>query len=239
MAFINLLHNGYQGKLGETVGQKWKNQRTVRTYNPHNNSKSKAQLTQREFYKTLITAASWAYPSRNNFPSSASKSMNSFNYYSRILNTILKKGVIGGQFLYTDVFNREDICHPYRYYMDGYYYLFVTVPASIETVYLKDYKLVTIFNRNRNTQRYEPVDIAFNNVGAPRQFKAGTTAQTFRRGFLWRIDQFPSYNGELFVAVARKKGSKWEYSGIFDMRGVSRNDWANFETPVPPLTVIS
>ena len=50
MAFINLLKNGYRGKLGETVGQKWKNELTLRTYQGTNNSKSEAQLTQRAAY---------------------------------------------------------------------------------------------------------------------------------------------------------------------------------------------
>ena len=58
MAFINLLKNGYRGKLGETVGQKWKNELTLRTYQGTNNSKSEAQLTQRAAYKELISMSS-------------------------------------------------------------------------------------------------------------------------------------------------------------------------------------
>ena len=209
MAFINLLHNGYQGKLGETVGQKWKNQRTVRTYNPHNNSKSEAQLDQRARYKDLITAASWAYPTRANFPKPKGKSMNEFNYYTRILQEVIKNGVPGGKFLYTDVFSRNDICHPSRYYLGGNYFLFIAVPQSVETVYLRDYKLVIFLNLNTNIGKYVPIDITFPYGGSPRQFKDGKTNQPLQRGFLWRMEGLPTYNGDLFAAVARRKGTKW------------------------------
>ena len=85
MAFINLLHNGYQGKLGETVGQKWKNQRTVRTYNPHNNSKSEAQLQQRTKYKENLEIATTFYPSAVNLIVPKKKPMNRFNFYTSII----------------------------------------------------------------------------------------------------------------------------------------------------------
>lgn len=85
MAFINLLHNGYQGKLGETVGQKWKNQRTVRTYNAHNNSKSEAQLEQRDSYRQIIKDASLAYPYNMGFEYVKTKGMNKFNAFTSLL----------------------------------------------------------------------------------------------------------------------------------------------------------
>lgn len=85
MAFINLLHNGYQGKLGETVGQKWKNQRTVRTYNAHNNSKSEAQLEQRDNYRQIIKDASLAYPYNMGLEYVRTKGMNKFNAFTRFL----------------------------------------------------------------------------------------------------------------------------------------------------------
>ena len=238
MAFINLLHNGYQGKLGETVGQKWKNQRTVRTYNPHNNSKSEAQLQQREFYKMLITMSSQAYPTRVNFPKSPIKSMNDFNYYTSFLKKVEDSMIRGSRFYFIDNFKRRDICHPTRYYLGGAYFFFICVPDDVETVYLKDYKLVIVYNLNANIGEYVPVDINLNFAGAPRQFKDGQTTQQFKRGFLWRMEGFPTYNGTLYGAIARKKGSKWEYSGIFDLRSTVRTDWDKFELPVPPLTVI-
>lgn len=90
MAFINLLHNGYQGKLGETVGQKWKNQRTVRTYNPHNNSKSEAQLEQRDSYKTTIETASSCYPFLFGAQYVKPKKMNKFNAFTSTIDRIYR-----------------------------------------------------------------------------------------------------------------------------------------------------
>ena len=239
MAFINLLHNGYQGKLGETVGQKWKNQRTVRTYNPHNNSKSESQLKQRGFYKELITIASEAYPTRLNFPKSPIKTMNDFNYYTSLLYKIKNSMITGGRFYFIDNFKRGDICHPTTYLMNGGYYLFICVPDDVETVHIKDYKLVVIYNLNSLTGKYQQVEINLSYNGLVRQFKAGATTQQFKRGFLWKVDRFPAYRGVLYGAIARKKGYKWEYSGIFDLRNITRNDLANLEAAVPPLTVTS
>lgn len=83
MGFINLLKNGYRGKLGETVGQKWKDQLTVRTYQGTNNSKSPAQIDQRAHYKTLIQEAAVYYSffvtSRRIQP----KGMNKFNLFTQ------------------------------------------------------------------------------------------------------------------------------------------------------------
>ena len=51
MAFQNFLSGGYIGKLGETVGQRWRNKRTVRVHVPHNTSKTPLQMTAREQFK--------------------------------------------------------------------------------------------------------------------------------------------------------------------------------------------
>ena len=88
MGTINLLKNGYQGKLGETVGQKWKNQMTVRTYQPTNNSKSEAQLDQRAHYKELITDASKLYSISRGWPKNAVNNMNPFNLFTSVLEQV-------------------------------------------------------------------------------------------------------------------------------------------------------
>ena len=238
MAFINLLHNGYQGKLGETVGQKWKNQRTVRTYNPHNNSKSQAQLTQRGFYKELITLASTAYPSRNNFPKSPSKKMNGFNYYTRIIKKMNDITFEPRKSYPVDIFSTKGICHPTRYRLDGQDYVFIVVPQSVETVSVKDYKLVVIFNRNYRTKEYLHADIMLSNIGEPKQFKLGYSLFHGRRGFLCKIENMPSYATVTMVSVARRKGPKWEYSEVFDLDGRQNVYNDSFETVTPPLTVI-
>lgn len=183
--------------------------------------------------------ASKAYPTRVNFPKSPVKRMNDFNYYTSFFKKINDLFIRAGEFYFIDNFKCRDICHNTRYLIDGNYFLFIRVPDDVETVYLKDYKLVIISNQNILTGEYEPVNITFPYGGEPRKFKDGKTSRQGKRGFLWRIDNFPTYNGYLFGAVARKKGTKWEYSGVFNLRGAARIDWDAFEAPVPPLTVIS
>lgn len=82
MGFINLLKNGYTGKVGETVGQKWKNTLTLRTYNEHNNSKTEAQLNQRDIYKENISQSSIAYSTLVGVNKSVAKGMNLFNLFT-------------------------------------------------------------------------------------------------------------------------------------------------------------
>lgn len=88
MAFINLLHNGYQGKLGETVGQKWKNQRMVRTYNPHNTSRSQYQADVRNSYKKIIGIASDCYPYLFGAQYVNPKNRNRFNAFTSAMHKI-------------------------------------------------------------------------------------------------------------------------------------------------------
>lgn len=88
MGFINLLKNGYRGKLGETVGQKWKDQLTVRTYQAKNNSKSEAQLEQREFYKKVIAYASELYATSRNLVLPPNTKMNKFNFITSLATKV-------------------------------------------------------------------------------------------------------------------------------------------------------
>lgn len=92
MGFINLLHNGYRGKLGQTVGQKWKGELTLRTYQEHNNSKSPAQVDQRNHYKTLISEASAHYPALYTTFNIKPKGMNYFNMFTSFWEKTKKYG---------------------------------------------------------------------------------------------------------------------------------------------------
>lgn len=130
MAFINLLHNGYQGKLGETVGQKWKNQRTVRTYNAHNNSKSEAQLEQREFYKEVITEASGYYATSQNLVLPPGTNMNKFNFITSLVSKI-KDGTfdISNPGAFMGLKNGE-ILLPFGFTSGGKNYIYINDPSG-------------------------------------------------------------------------------------------------------------
>jgi hypothetical protein len=51
MAIQNFLSGGFIGKLGETVGQRWRNKRTIRVHVPHNTSNTELQKSARAMFK--------------------------------------------------------------------------------------------------------------------------------------------------------------------------------------------
>lgn len=53
MGKLNLLKAKYDGKVGETVGAKWKNKSTIRTYSIPANPKTEAQVTVRTAFSEL------------------------------------------------------------------------------------------------------------------------------------------------------------------------------------------
>lgn len=53
MGKLNLLKAKYDGKVGETVGAKWKNKSTIRTYSIPANPKTEAQVTVRTAFSSL------------------------------------------------------------------------------------------------------------------------------------------------------------------------------------------
>ena len=55
MAIQNFLSGGYYGKLGATVGQRWKNKRTIRTYVIPNNPRTPSQQANRGKFADAVT----------------------------------------------------------------------------------------------------------------------------------------------------------------------------------------
>lgn len=53
MGVMNLLKANYEGKVGKTVGAKWKNQSTLRTLTAPSNPKTEAQQTVRGGFKAI------------------------------------------------------------------------------------------------------------------------------------------------------------------------------------------
>lgn len=54
MAIQNFISGGYYGKLGQTVGQRWKNIRTIRSYVVPKDPKSPSQLAQRGLFSNAV-----------------------------------------------------------------------------------------------------------------------------------------------------------------------------------------
>ena len=57
MAKQNFIGGGYYGKLGDTVGQRWKNKRTIRSYVIPKNPRTDVQQANRARFKTLVPYA--------------------------------------------------------------------------------------------------------------------------------------------------------------------------------------
>lgn len=52
---MNLLKANWEGKVGETVGAKWKNRKTIRTYTKPSNPNTQAQRTVRSAFKDMTS----------------------------------------------------------------------------------------------------------------------------------------------------------------------------------------
>lgn len=52
---MNLLKANWEGKVGETVGAKWKNKKTIRTYTKPSNPNTQAQRTVRGAFKSITS----------------------------------------------------------------------------------------------------------------------------------------------------------------------------------------
>lgn len=113
MGTINILKNGYRGKLGATVGQQWNGQLTLRTYLEHNNSKTEAQLKQRATFKELIAGAQQYYGQVFNYNPPKSFKGTKWNYMTKGLKYIMDMAPQPGQTakIYPD--SRAGLISPY------------------------------------------------------------------------------------------------------------------------------
>lgn len=55
MGKMNLLKGNWEGKVGQTVGAKWKNKSTIRTYTKPSNPKTAAQMSVRSAFAQMTT----------------------------------------------------------------------------------------------------------------------------------------------------------------------------------------
>lgn len=55
MGKMNLLKGNWEGKVGQTVGAKWKNKSTIRTYTKPSNPKTTAQMSVRSAFAQMTT----------------------------------------------------------------------------------------------------------------------------------------------------------------------------------------
>lgn len=214
MGFINLLKNGYRGKLGETVGQQWKNQLTVRTYQATNNSKSEAQLKQRENYRGRIALASAFWPSAINIKAPKGKSMSDFNYYTSLVVDAMNADMRAGKLIMLGHYNRHDIISPYIFLRDGKLWFYVNLPQGNPK---EDFKTITqaVF-WNLGGRGLTPVaadSIITGNI-LEKKLKAGITQEAFPRGYFVETTQAQQTTSNIIATLGKKKGSEIKWGGF-------------------------
>lgn len=211
MGFINLLKNGYRGKLGETVGQQWKNQLTVRTYQATNNSKSEAQLKQRQQYRGLIALASAFWPSTINIKAPKRKSISDFNYYTSLIQDAMNANMQAGEPIILGHYNRNDIVSPYVFLRDGACWLYINLPQGNPK---EDFKNITqaVFwaMQGKNSKPYI-IDNLLTGKILEKKLKAGTVQKAYPRGYFVETIQQQRDLKNIVATLGKKRGSeiKW------------------------------
>lgn len=211
MGFINLLKNGYRGKLGETVGQKWKNQLTVRTYQSTNNSKSQEQLDQRAHYKVLIQEASRLYPSTVNLIVPKKKSMNKFNFFTSSIQTIFENmGKNTFNFPLGD-YRSKNVLSQFGGIRDGAIWAYIILPSGQppKSVASIPQSIVLAMNDARNPIML-PDGILADEI-LPKKVKAGGAPYPFPRGYFVKTNINPARRDIFFVSIGRRErgATKW------------------------------
>lgn len=211
MGFINLLKNGYRGKLGETVGQKWKNQLTVRTYQSTNNSKSQEQLDQRAHYKALIQESSRLYPSTYNLIVPKKKSMNKFNFFTSSLESIFANvGKNNFQFPLGD-YRSKNVLSPWGGLKDGAIWAYIILPyGEPPKSGLSIPQSVVLGMRDNGGIATMPDGIIAQEI-IPKKVKAGAAPYPFPRGYFVKTNINPNSRDLFFFAVGRRErgATKW------------------------------
>lgn len=95
MAVQNFLSGGYYGKLGETVGQRWKNKRTIRTYVIPRNPRTEKQQANRGLFANAVTYAQIGLQMNYYATCFLSEEFTQWNYRMRVARQLREKGLSG------------------------------------------------------------------------------------------------------------------------------------------------
>ena len=220
MGFINLLKNGYRGKLGETVGQQWKNQLTVRTYQATNNSKSETQLKQRDHYKELIKNAAGFWPSALNIKAPKGKSMSDFNYYTSLIEVAMTGNFQGGKLVELGQYNRQNIISPYVFIRDGKCWLYVNLPQGNPK---EDFKTITqaiLWSISAKDGTVSPTNNIISGKILEKKIKAGAIPKAFPRGYFIETTQpYPPVKN-IVATLGKKRGNEIKWGGFVPLMGM-------------------
>lgn len=92
MAIQNFISGGYYGKLGQTIGQRWKNIRTVRAYTKPANPRTEKQQANRKAFGSCVPQAQLAMQMNYNASYFKSESNSEWGLRMSLATTLLKNG---------------------------------------------------------------------------------------------------------------------------------------------------
>lgn len=92
MAIQNFLSGGFYGKLGDVVGQRWHNKRTIRTHVIPHNPKTEIQQANRKLFSTATRLAQIAYRANRGDPIWDTSKMGQFSIMVGQAKRSLQKG---------------------------------------------------------------------------------------------------------------------------------------------------
>lgn len=95
MAIQNFLSGGYYGKLGATVGQRWKNKRTIRTYVIPANPRTEKQQANRGRFSDAVTYAQMGMQMNYYATCFENPNFTKWNYRMKTARQLKEKGLTG------------------------------------------------------------------------------------------------------------------------------------------------
>ena len=95
MAIQNFLSGGYYGKLGATVGQRWKNKRTIRTYVKPANPRTEVQQANRNKFANAVTFAQMGMQMNYYATVFIDPNFTHWNYRMKVARELRNQGLTG------------------------------------------------------------------------------------------------------------------------------------------------
>lgn len=95
MAIQNFLSGGYYGKLGATVGQRWKNKRTIRTYVKPANPRTEVQQANRNKFANAVTFAQMGMQMNYYATVFVNPNFTHWNYRMKVARELRNQGLTG------------------------------------------------------------------------------------------------------------------------------------------------
>lgn len=189
MGKINLLKNGYRGKVGQTVGQQWNGQLTLRTHNDHNTSKTEAQLQQRENFKSVINFSKLSYPLEVNLIPPKKWPGTKWNFFSNAMVELLKGNLnLGGRNIIGD-YKWSNIMLPFFMNYNGKVYAYI-------------YKKATTGSLNPNHYQLAGIPVVMDNSVIPNDIELPRTGEIINKSLVVKIQGQQAQKGFLLEVIA-------------------------------------